>query len=250
MARAATQQSLQRCAGGASETGTFTHGEAARGRPSRGGNSAGPASHGTVVLLPFVLTSFAANSLIIRHVVSNGLFEAGLLNAFGFISGALALLGIALVRRERPKVGRSVETVTVLGVVLLAATGLLGSLHRSGPDGGRPPDGDERTLRRARRGPARPHRRRRGGGPAHLSHRPGLGCRLGRQHHRAGLRRLVRLPATISATTAGSVQLIIPVLTAAGAVLLLKERLSVTLLVATALVGTGMWLGRPPSPRR
>lgn len=60
---------------------------------------------GLVVLLPFGLTSFAAHSLITRHVVSNGLFGTGLLSAVRFISGALALLGIALVRREWPTVG-------------------------------------------------------------------------------------------------------------------------------------------------
>lgn len=40
----------------------------------------------------------------------------------------------------------------------------------------------------------------------------------------------------------------IPVLTTAGAVLLLGEDLSVTLLAAAVLVGAGMWLGRPASP--
>ena len=49
---------------------------------------------------------------------------------------------------------------------------------------------------------------------------------------------------TLTATGAGSVQLVIPVVTTVGAVLLLGERLSPWLLVAAALVGAGMWLGR------
>ena len=53
---------------------------------------------------------------------------------------------------------------------------------------------------------------------------------------------------SISATTAGTVQLVIPVLTAAGAVALLGEPLSVALFVATGLVAAGMWLARPASP--
>ncbi len=54
---------------------------------------------------------------------------------------------------------------------------------------------------------------------------------------------------SLSGTTAGSVQLVIPVLTTIGAVLLLGEPLSAALLVAAALVGTGMWLGRPARRR-
>ncbi len=51
---------------------------------------------------------------------------------------------------------------------------------------------------------------------------------------------------TLSGTAAGSVQLVIPVLTAIGAVLLLDEPFSGRLLVVAGLVGAGMWLGRPP----
>ena len=40
-------------------------------------------------------------------------------------------------------------------------------------------------------------------------------------------------------------QLLIPVLTTAGAVLLLGEPLTGVLLVAAVLVVAGMWLGRP-----
>ncbi len=52
----------------------------------------------------------------------------------------------------------------------------------------------------------------------------------------------------LSATTAGTVQLVIPVLTTVGAVVLLGEPLSGRLLVAAALVGAGLWLGRPRAP--
>ena len=49
----------------------------------------------------------------------------------------------------------------------------------------------------------------------------------------------------MSATTAGSVQLVIPILTAAGAMLLLGERLTVLFVVAALLVFAGLWVGRP-----
>jgi drug/metabolite transporter (DMT)-like permease len=54
---------------------------------------------------------------------------------------------------------------------------------------------------------------------------------------------------SMSATVAGSSQLVIPILTAAGAVLLLGEELSARLLVAAVLVAGGLWLGRPDRPR-
>ena len=46
-------------------------------------------------------------------------------------------------------------------------------------------------------------------------------------------------------TTAGTVQLAIPVLTTLGAVVLLGERLSWGLAAAALLVACGMWLARP-----
>ena len=49
----------------------------------------------------------------------------------------------------------------------------------------------------------------------------------------------------MSATTAGSVQLVIPILTAAGAMLLLGERLTALFVVAALLVFVGLWVGRP-----
>lgn len=61
---------------------------------------------GTALLLPFVLVSFAANSLITRHVVDDDLLDAGLLTAVRFVSGAVALLLLVGLRRERLRVGR------------------------------------------------------------------------------------------------------------------------------------------------
>ena len=55
----------------------------------------------TALLLPFVLVSFAANSLITRYVVAEDLLDPGLLTAVRFVAAAVALLALALVRRER-----------------------------------------------------------------------------------------------------------------------------------------------------
>ena len=54
---------------------------------------------------------------------------------------------------------------------------------------------------------------------------------------------------SMSGTAAGSAQLVVPILTATGAVLLLGEQVSATLLVAAVLVGAGLWLGRPSRAR-
>ena len=61
---------------------------------------------GSALLLPFVLVSFAANSLITRYVVEDDLLDAGLLTGVRFLAGALALAVLAGVLRERPVVGR------------------------------------------------------------------------------------------------------------------------------------------------
>lgn len=59
------------------------------------------------LLLPFVLVSFAGNSLITRHVVQEHLLDAGLLSCVRFVAGAAALLALCLLRSERPQVGRA-----------------------------------------------------------------------------------------------------------------------------------------------
>ncbi len=53
----------------------------------------------------------------------------------------------------------------------------------------------------------------------------------------------------LSATSAGTVQLAIPVLTAIGAVVLLDERFTTTLTISALLVGAGMWLARATPAR-
>ncbi len=50
---------------------------------------------------------------------------------------------------------------------------------------------------------------------------------------------------SLTGTAAGSAQSLVPVLTAIGAVLLLGERLTWTMLVAAVLVAAGLWLNRP-----
>lgn len=54
---------------------------------------------------------------------------------------------------------------------------------------------------------------------------------------------------SLSATSAGAVQLVIPVLTVLGAVVLLAEPFGGRLVVAALLVGLGMWLGQPARGR-
>ena len=56
----------------------------------------------TAVLLPFVLVSFAANSLITRHVVARRPAGPGLLSAVRFLAGAAALLALALPAASGP----------------------------------------------------------------------------------------------------------------------------------------------------
>jgi drug/metabolite transporter (DMT)-like permease len=270
------------------------------------------------VLLPFVLVSFAANSLITRYVVANRLLDAGLLSAVRFVAGAVALVGITLAHRERPVVTRanlvpalwlgtyalcisygyryigaaagtfvfyalvlvtlmgydrvhgvdvpwrrslgavvalagvavlawgSQGTVTVLGVVLLGATGVSWGLYTAAGRGSADPrvatTGHFVVVAAVALPPAV------------------VGAMAGLPVTGAGLVWAVVMGAgttalayvawyacqrAMSGTTAGTAQLAIPVLTTAGAVLLLGERLSPTLLVAAVLVGTGMWLGRP-----
>jgi hypothetical protein len=59
------------------------------------------------LLLPFVVVSFAANSLITRFVVARGLLDAGLLGTTRFAAGAVVLAAVALARGERSLVRRA-----------------------------------------------------------------------------------------------------------------------------------------------
>jgi len=269
------------------------------------------------LLLVFVLVSFAANSLITRHVVDADLLDAGLLSAVRFVAGAIALAGLALGLRERIVVGRanllpalwlgiyavcisygyrhigaapgtfvfyatvlltliawdvvqreplparrvvgaltalagiailasgSIETVTTTGVLLLALTGAAWGLYtaagRTGADPRVASTGHFVVL------------------GAVLALPAAVGAAAGLHITAGGLAWAVVMGAGttafayvawyacqrwLSGTSAGAVQLIIPVLAGAGAVVLLGEEFSLRLLVAAVLVGAGMWLGR------
>ncbi|MEO5745923.1 MAG: DMT family transporter [Terracoccus sp.] len=272
-------------------------------------------------LLPFVLLSFAANSLITRHVVADRLYDAGLLSAIRFLTGAVALLLICVARRERVVVGRanllpalwlgvyavsisygyrhigaaagtfvfyasvlltlishdlvtgssvpprravgaavsfagivvlasgSVGTVTPLGVLLLATTGTAWGLYtgagRTGADPRVATTGHFVVLAVALVVPTAV------GEAAGLhTSASGLAWAAGMGAGTTALAYVAwyACQRSMSATTAGSVQLIIPVLTTAGAVLFLGEELSSRLIIAAVLVGVGMWLGRPLPP--
>ncbi len=273
----------------------------------------------TGLLLPFVLVSFAANSLITRHVVQQDLLDAGLLTTVRFLSGALALLLLVLALRERPAVGRanlvpalwlgvyavcisygyqhigaaagtfvfyatvlltlvasdllrrvtvpprrllgaavalaglavlastSVDTVTPLGVALLAATGAAWGLYTAAGRSDRDPRVATTGHFLVLAAVLLP--------PTALLLAPVSDARV----TGSGLAWAVVMGAgttafayvawyacqrTLSATSAGTVQLAIPVLTAIGAVVLLGERFTATLTIAALLVGAGMWLAR------
>ena len=273
---------------------------------------------GPALLLPFVLVSFAANSLITRHVVAAHLLDAGLLSAVRFVTGALALVILAFARRKRLVVGRAnvrptlwlgvyavcisygyrhigaaagtfvfyatvlltsvtddlvhrravprrrgtgaavslsgvavlssgaIGSVTGTGVLLLSATGVAWALYtaagRSGSDPQVSTTGNFVVLAAVVALPAA------AGAIAGLHITPaglawatvmGAGTTAGAYVAWYACQR------SLSGTAAGSVQLVIPVITAAGAVLLLGEHLTWRLLVCAALVGAGTWLGRP-----
>jgi drug/metabolite transporter (DMT)-like permease len=277
------------------------------------------------LLLPLVLGSFAANSLITRYVVDRDLLDAGLLTVVRFVSGAAALLLLAAALREpvglhrrsvvpalwlgayavcisygylhigaapgtfvfyaavlgtlvaldarrgeRPPARRSagallalagvgvlasssLETVTVLGVVLLALTGAAWGLYTAAGRGA----GDPRrastenftllALVLAPLGLA---------GAASGLHVTAEGLVWGVVMG-AGTTALAYVAwyacqPSLTGAQAGLVQLAIPVLTTAGAVVLLGEALSALLLLAAVLVGAGMWLGSavPAKERR
>ncbi|HVL94848.1 MAG TPA: DMT family transporter [Solirubrobacteraceae bacterium] len=145
----------------------------------------------------------------------------------------------------------SVETVTALGVLLLALTGAAWGLYTT-----------------AGRGTGDPRRATTGHFLvlAAVLLVPGVAGAAGGLHvSGAGLAWGIVMGAgttafayvawyacqrSLSATSAGAVQLVIPVLTAVGAVVLLGEELTLRLLVAAALVFAGTWLGRPAARAR
>ncbi|MFC4948389.1 DMT family transporter [Pseudonocardia sp. GCM10023141] len=270
----------------------------------------------TTLLLAAVLVAFAANSLITRHVVGDGLLDAALLSAVRFIAGAVALVGIALARRERPVVGRAnllpalwlgcyaacisigylyigaaagtfvfyaavlltllaheivtraavpprrmlgaavalagvallawdaLGTVTALGVLLLAATGIAWGLYtaagRTVADPRVATTGHFVVVAVA----ALPVAGVTAATGVAVSV-PGLvwGVAMGAGTTALAYVAWYAAQRSVSATMAGTVQLAIPVLTAVGAVLLLGEPLSPILVVAAALVCCGMAWG-------
>lgn len=277
------------------------------------------------LLLPFVLVSFAANSLVTRHVVGAELLDAGLLAGVRFVAGAVALLLLAAARRERVEVGRgsllpalwlglyavcnaygfarigaaagtfvfytavllvlvvddrrrgaavpvrrqagaavalvgigvlatdSVETVSVVGVVLLAGSGAAWGLYtaagRGGADPRRATTANFAVLGLVCLVPT-------GAGFAAGAPATASGVLwsvvLGAGTTAFGYVAWYACQRRLTGAQAGLVQLSIPVLTTAGAVSLLGEPLTARLVAAALLVGLGMWLGRavparPPS---
>lgn len=274
--------------------------------------------------MPFVLVCFAANSLITRYIVAHGLLDAGLLTATRFIAGAMMLVLICVVRRERVVVGRanllpalwlglyavcisygyqyigaaagtfvfyatvlltligvdlasgsavpkrralgagvsligigvlagdSVGAVTVLGVVLLivsgASWGLYTAAGRKDADPRVTTTGHFLVLAVVLVVPAGAAVVVAGGLPVTTSGVV-LGAAMGAGTTALAYVAWYACQRSMSATAAGSAQLLIPIITTAGAVLLLGERLSATLGIAAILVCAGLWLGRPvPSP--
>lgn len=268
-------------------------------------------------LLPFVLLSFAANSLITRHVVGAHLLDPGLLTCVRFVAGAAALLLISVARRERADVGRanlrpalwlgayavcisygyqhigaaagtfafyatvlvtlvavdvfrgvpvprprlggalvalagiavlagrSVDTVTPLGVALLCATGAAWGLYtaagRTGADPRAASTGNFAVLAVALLPWAGVLL-----SPAADARITGAGMAWGVVMG-AGTTSLAYVAwyacqPVLSATSAGTVQLAIPILTALGAVVLLDEPLTARLAVAALLVAAGLAL--------
>jgi len=171
------------------------------------------------LLLPFVVVSFAANSLITRFVVARGLLDAGLLGATRF-AGAVVLAAVALARGERTLVRRA-HLVPALWLGVYAVCISYGYLFI-------------------------------GAAPGTVVFYCAVLVTLIGYDRFTGVavapRRLVGTAVALAGVAVRTVQLVIPVLTAAGAVALLGEPLSVALFVAAGLVAAGMWLARPASP--
>jgi drug/metabolite transporter (DMT)-like permease len=274
------------------------------------------------LLLGFVLVSFAANSLITRYVVTDGLLDPGLLSGVRILAGALALLVVAGIRGDRVVPGRpnvipalalgayaicisygyhfigaaagtfifyatvmvtmivsdlvtrtrvparrlvgaavsmlgiavltagKIGAVTVAGVLLLAATGVAWGIYTAeGRSGGNPrlSTTGNFILLAAVLTPLTVVGVVAG---SHVSV-PGVvwGVVMGAGTTAFAYVAWYACQRSMSGVAAGSAQLLIPVITTAGAVLLLGEQLSWTLLAAAVLVASGMWLNRPDRPR-
>ena len=188
------------------------------------------AAAGTFVFYATVLITLMLYDLVVRSV-----FEQR--RAIGALVSLVGVLVLA---------AGSIDTVTPRGVVLLAATGVAWGLYTAAGRGVGDPEvattGNFLLLAVVFLVPT------------------GVGVAAGLTTTVAGLAWAAVMGAGttaiayvawyacqrhLSGTAAGSAQLVIPVLTTAGAVVLLGESLSVRLLIAAVLVAAGMWLGRP-----
>lgn len=194
------------------------------------------AAAGTFVFYATVMLTLIGSDLVTRTPVPGRRW-------FG---AAVSLLGIAVLT-----VGR-IEAVTPVGVLLLALTGAAWGVYTAAGRNARDPrvstTGNFALLAVVVVLPT------------------GIGFWAGLPASGAGILWAIGMGAgttafayvawyacqrSLSGTSAGTVQLLIPVITTAGAVLLLGERLSWTLLLAALLVAAGLWLNRPgrnPSP--
>jgi len=240
-------------------------------------DSTRPSAVSLGVLLPYVLGSFAANSLITRYLAQENLLDAGLVSGVRFVSGALALLLLAAALRERPKLGRA-NLLPALWLGTYAVCISYGYEHIGAAAG---------TfvfyamvlvtlvatdlLRRQ----SVPGRRLLGAGVALAGHFTVLAAVLllptvglltpaadvtvtwsglvwatvmGSVTTAFAYAAWYACQRSLTATSAGTVQLVIPVLTAVGAVLLLDEEFTTRLTIAAVLVALGMWLARARPP--
>ena len=193
------------------------------------------AAAGTFVFYASVLLTLVAGDLVARIP----------LPAVRLAGAAVSLLGIGVLAAG------STGTVTVLGVVLLAATGVAWGLYTAA---GRPTadprvatTGHFLVLAAVLVVPTVV-----GGGAGLRVTGPGLawGAGMGAGTTAFAYVAWYACQRSLSGAAAGTVQLVIPVITAIGAVVLLGEVLSPRLLLAAALVLGGMWLGRTRSAVR
>jgi drug/metabolite transporter (DMT)-like permease len=155
------------------------------------------------------------------------------------VGAGVALAGIAVLASA------SVGTVTPLGVGLLVATGVAWGLYTAAGRGAADPltatTGHFTLLAGVLLLPA-------GAGLATGLHASaeGVGWAVVMGAGSTGFAYVAwyTCQRTLTGTQAGLVQLVIPVLTTVGAVALLAEALSARLILAAALVGAGMFLGR------
>ncbi len=93
------------------------------------------------LLLPFVLVSFAANSLITRHVVDDELLDAGLLTAVRFVTGAVGYVaagsarggGLGTANLRNPAGNFVAPTPVAVDAALVGATGFEDNLTLTVP---------------------------------------------------------------------------------------------------------------------